>query len=417
MHRIIKAKLPRAAATLAALALMTASVFAQRFPFPQHVAYPTGIKPNTVTQIAMDNTVSNFWSAWKGRYLKPTGITNQYYVAYNLEGQVDPSVATVSEAHGYGMVLAAYLAGSDPNARTYYDGLYAYYKAHPSIDNSYLMAWEQSTNFVDINGADSATDGDMDIAYSLLLADKQWGSGGSINYFRAATNIIAALMQSDVNQSQWTLRLGDWATSGTSQGYAYATATRPSDFMFDHLWCYYEATRDSRWTNVIYKTYAVVNAVFANYSPSTSLIPDFIVYNGSSYLPAPANFLEGPDDGKYYYNSCRTPWRFATEYIVRGTSGILPELRKLNAWIQSASSGNFNHIYPGYSLSGTALDTSYTDDSFTSPFGVSAMTDAGNQAWLNSLWSWIASRGINANDGYFGNSITMHCLLMMSGNC
>ena len=33
--------------------------------------------------------------------------------------------------------------------------------------------------------------------------------------------------------------------------------------MFDHLWSYCEATRDSRWTNVIYKAYAVVNSGFA----------------------------------------------------------------------------------------------------------------------------------------------------------
>src|SRR5262249_23517257 len=118
----------------------------------------------------------------------------------------------------------------------------------------------------------------------------------------------------------------------------------------------------------------------------------------------------------YSYNSCRTPWRFATEYVVRGTSGILTELRKMNGWIQTSSGTNANHVYPGYSLSGSPLDTSYTDDSFTSPFALCAMTDSTNQAWLNALWNWIISRGVNANDGSFGNSITLQCLLVMSGN-
>lgn len=394
-----------------------AGASAQNLPFPQHVTYAAGTtKPNNVTQASMDSVVTNCWAQWASRYLKTTGTNGQYYVYYNLEGQGDSGAATVSEAHGYGMVLTAYMAGADPKAKTYFDGLYAFYKAHPSDNNPYLMAWEQSTSFADMNGADSATDGDMDIAYSLLLADKQWGSTGTINYFQAATNLINALMQSDVNQTQWTLRLGDWATSGTSKGYAYATATRPSDFMIDHLRSYFEATGDGRWTNVINKTYAVINTLFTNSSPNTGLIPDFIVMNGTNYQPAPASFLESATDGEYGYNSCRTPWRFATDYLLRGISGSLAEERKMNTWIITSSGGNTNKIYPGYSLAGTALDTSYTDSSFTSPFGVNAMIDAANQTWVNNLWTWNVNGGINANDGYFGNSIKMHCLLVMSGN-
>lgn len=398
-------------------AAMLVHLPAQNLPFPQHVRYAAGtIKPNNVTQASMDSTVTNFWSLWAQRYLKTTGVGGQYYVAYNIEGEGDPGASTVSEAHGYGMVLAAYLAGADPLAKTYYDGLYAYYKAHPSDNNPLLMAWEQDTSFNDMNGADSATDGDMDIAYSLLLADQQWGSGGAINYFQAATNMIYALMQSDVNRTQWTLRLGDWATSETSKGFAYATATRPSDFMIDHLRSYYEATGDGRWTNVINQIYAVINTLFTNNSPNTGLIPDFVVLNGATYQPAPANFLESSTDGEYGYNSCRTPWRFATDYLLRGMSGSLAEEQKMNRWIIGSAGGNANHVYPGYQLSGTALDTSYTDSSFTSPFGVNAMIEATNQAWVNSLWAWDVSGGINANDGYFGNSIKMHCLLVMSGN-
>jgi len=385
---------------------------AQNFPFPQHVTYAAGIKPSNVSQTSMDSTVSSFWSAYTSRYIKSAGGSpTRYYIAYNLEGQGEAGASTVSEAHGYGMVLCAYMGD-----KTHFDGMYWFYKDHPSQNNSWLMAWQQDTAFHNINGPDSATDGDMDIAYSLLIADKQWGSGGTINYKHEATNMINAIMQSDVNQSRWTLRLGDWATTGTSQGYAYATATRPSDFMFDHLRSYYDATGDGRWTNVINQTYAVVNAIFNNNSPNTGLTCDFVVYNGTSYLPAPANFLEGSTDGKYAYNSCRTPWRYATEYVVRGTTGILTEMRKMNTWIQSSSGGNADHVYPGYSLSGTALDTSYTDDSFTSPFAVCAMTDSSNQTWLNTLWTWIAARGINAGDGYFGNSITMQSVIVISGN-
>lgn len=394
---------------LACLAV-AGTALAQSLPFPQHVTYAAGIKPNNVTQAAMDSTVSSYWSTWSSRYLK-SASTGGYYVAYNLEGQGSTGASTVSEAHGYGMVLCAYMGD-----KTHFDGMYTYYKNHPSQNNAFLMAWQQDTSFNNMGGADSATDGDMDIAFSLLLADKQWGSAGTINYLQAAVNMINAIMQSDVNQTTWTLRLGDWATSGTSQGYASATATRPSDFMFDHLQSFLTATGDTRWTNVINATNNVVNTLFASSSPNTGLIPDFVVYNGSTYLPAPASFLEGATDGEYAYNSCRTPWRFATDYLLRGNSGILAAMRKTNTWIQSASSGSANSVWPGYTLAGTALTTSYTDSAFTSPFAVGAMIDAANQTWLNSLWTWIAARGITATDGYFGNSITLQCALVLSGN-
>src|SRR4030095_3455565 len=194
-------------------------------------------------------------------------------------------------------LLTAIMAGYDANAKTYFDGLYRYYIAHPSASNPYLMSWKQNSSFQNVEGNDSATDASMDIAYGLLLADKQWGSGGSINYLQAAKNCINAVMSKDVNQSQWTLRLGDWGTSGSD-----STATRPSDFMLQHLKAYQTATGDTKWTNVINKTYAIINSLYSNYSPNTGLMPDFVVLSSGAYQPAPGGFLEGPNDGKYYWN-------------------------------------------------------------------------------------------------------------------
>jgi len=403
----MKPPIIRNAFIAAAWLAICAAAAAQSRPFPQHVAYAAGIKPNNLTQAEMDSVVQTFWNAWASRYIMSDGHGG-FYVAYNLEGQGDKGAATVSEAHGYGMVLCAYMGD-----KAHFDGMYKYYKEHPSDNNPLLMAWEQNTHLHDMGGADSATDGDMDIAYSLLIANKQWGGG---NYLAEANKMINAIMESDVNQDTWTLRLGDWATDGTSQGYDSATATRPSDFMFDHMRSFLAATGDTRWSKVIDKTNAVVNAMYHQFSPRTGLIPDFVVYDGSNYLPAPPRFLEGKSDGKYAYNSCRTPWRFATDYLLTGRSGVLEDMRKTNSWIQTSSQGDPNQVYPGYNLAGWPLDKSYLDDSFTSPFAVAAMIDRSNQAWLNSLWGWIANRGINEGDGYFGNSITMQCALVISGN-
>ena len=67
---------------------------------------------------------------------------------------------TVSEAHGYGMLIAVSMADYDPDARAIFDGIVRYYQAHPSEIGLHLMAWQQSDNgksLTETDGADSAT--------------------------------------------------------------------------------------------------------------------------------------------------------------------------------------------------------------------------------------------------------------------
>src|SRR6185503_14700054 len=134
-------------------------------------------------------------------YLRNDCGAGQYYVWFN-EATSNNTIC-VSEGQGYGMIITAYMAGHDPDAKIYFDGLYQFYKAHPSIHNPYLMAWNQITGCIDdpAGGNDGATDGDLDIAYALLLADKQWGSTGAINYFSEAVNVINAIKANDMNQT------------------------------------------------------------------------------------------------------------------------------------------------------------------------------------------------------------------------
>ncbi|MEI2396307.1 MULTISPECIES: glycosyl hydrolase family 8 [Paenibacillus] len=387
---------------LALFILPAGSAFAAvNKPFPQHTTYTAGtIKPNNVTQTVMDNAVKTKWDAWKGAYLKPAG-TGKYYVKYNSDGE------TVSEAHGYGMLFTVLMAGYDTNAQTYYNGLYNYYTAHPSSINPYLMSWKQNSSFQNIEGEDSATDGDMDIAYSLLLAHRQWGSTGSVNYLQAATSIINAIMDNEINQTQWTIRLGDWANSGS-----YNTATRPSDFMLSHLKAFQSATGDARWQNVTDKTYTIINSLYTGYSSTTGLLPDFVVYSSNTYKPAAANFLEDANDGHYNYNSCRTPWRITTDYLLTGDNRALSQLNQLNSWIKTKVSSTPGNIKDGYKLNGTTFG-SYNSGAFYAPFGVSAMTSSGNQSWLNSLWSHTSG---SAAEDYYEDSIKLFSMIVMSGN-
>jgi len=385
--------------------------FSQNLPFPQHFTYTAAsIKPNNHTQAQLDSVVKGFYDQWKARYFRNTCTSNQYFVWF---GDEDPTINCVSEGQGYGMMAAAYMAGYDPNAKTIYDGLYNYYKAHKDSISFELMAWEQNTSCVDTGGADDATDGDMDIAYSLLLADKQWGSSGSINYLQEGKNLIDSLMVYVVNHDKYSTELGDWVTpTDTANFYA----TRPSDFMPDHFRAFQTATSDAKWNNVINECYTVINTIQTNNSPATGLISDFVVTCDKTPKPAPANFLEGPYDGDYNYNSCRVPWRLTTDYLVAGEARAKTAVDKINTWIKSSTSNNPSNINSGFYLNGTNLPgNNYSDPSFIAPFMTGAMTNSANQTWLNGTYDFLLTQSFTSNT-YFPNTLTMLNLIVASGN-
>jgi endo-1,4-beta-D-glucanase Y len=378
-------------------------------PFGTHGGYyGTGVLfPSDHTPAELDDATASFYDGWKSRYLKPACQAGQYL----MKSSPSTSAWTVSEAHGYGMVTTVVMAGHDPEARSIFDGLYAYYDGHRSTVDSNLMAWAQDSSCQDVEGSDSATDGDLDIAYSLLLADAQWGSGGTIDYLAEGKRIIAAILASDVHPEN-SLLIGDWATSGD----AHYNGTRPSDFMTDHFKVFQRMTGVARWNDVVDKTYAVVTYLQQNHSPSTGLLPDFAINAPTpTPQPAPSGWLEGADDGNYSWNACRTPWRLAIDYLMSGEVRSQTAVRKMNAWIRTKTGDSPASIWDGYQLDGTTIGTG-AQMAFMAPFGVSAMVEAAsgtNQAWLNALWDAMVGQGPGE---YYGDSLKLQAMIVMSGN-
>ncbi|WP_229753248.1 S-layer homology domain-containing protein [Paenibacillus segetis] len=394
--------------------------------FPQHTAYAAGtIKPNHLTQAQLDATVARLYNEWKSKYLKQNPYnSDQYYVWYADGDWFEENEITVSEAHGYGMLITSLMAGHDPDAKKYFDGMYRYFRAHPSEINPDLMAWQQAdtgTEIKDINGVDSATDGDMDIAYALLLANSQWGSNGAINYLAEAKKVIHAIMESEVNHSEWTLKMADWVTDDDPK---YGNATRPSDFMLQHLKDFRNVSGDSNWDLVIDKTYNVIQSLYKDYSSKAGLLPDFVFKDTTDgkYKPVSTQdwepdgiFLESEQDGDYNYNSSRIPWRIATDYLLTGDDRAKAQLGALNQWIRTKTNNDPEKILAGYKLDGSAALNDYTDITFSAPMMVSAMIDSSNQEWLNTLWDYNAA-GSTEDDLYFGNNLRLLSMIVVSGN-
>lgn len=384
---------------------------AEQHPFGSHAfAYVSRtIKPGHVSQTQMDDDTKAFYEKWKAHYLKSDCGQDQYYVW--SQGVSDPEGIATSEGMGYGMMIAAFMAGYDPAAKAIFNGLYRFVQDHPSESSSDLMAWLQVTDCqTGEDGAGPASDGDIDIAFALFLADAQWGSQGEINYRAEALRRTAAVLAYEINKSTYYVHIGDPAIFPSHQD-----GTRTSDFIFDHFRTFEEISGDALWSSVIDRCYTILAKV---QNSSTGLLPDFVRNAGTAPAAAGPYWLESPYDGHYYYNACRDPWRIGTDYLVSGDARALSALGRINSWIHSSTSENPAHVNNGYLLNGTKLPGDETPElAFLAPLGVSAMVDSGNQEWLNALWDLVVAREINDElDGYFGNTIKMLTMIVMSGN-
>ena len=377
-------------------------------PFPQHVKYFAGtIKPNHISQGQLDNSVRNFYIQWKKRFIKNVPGKHESYVWFENVGKKQ----CVSEGQGYGMVIVALMAGFDPAAKEIYDNLFRYYKSYPSKRCRYLMAWAQYNNGKSLD-ATSATDGDMDIAYSLLQADKQWGSNGKINYLKEGTAMINAIMQYEINPKTWSILLCDGIEAESKDYFDM----RSSDFMPSHFKAFERATKDVRWNKVINTDYRLFNDLQENYSPDAGLIPDFIVHINDKAKPALSNFLESPYDGYYNYNACRVPWRIATDYLLTGDKRSKAIADKINRWVRETTNNDTYNIAAGYTLAGNDIKgRNFEALSFIAPFAVSAMVDKKNQVWLNKVWDYMTAFKMKDFD-YYDNTIKLLDMIIISGN-
>jgi endo-1,4-beta-D-glucanase Y len=378
--------------------------------------YPAGSIRPSGPAAEVDDVVRCQYAKWKAKYLKQ-GCDGYYVETNGGAGANAETFITVSEGHGYGMLLAVLMAGTEPKAQEIFDGMVAVKAKYPSKYANGLMAWGIEKDCAPVKDGDSATDGDEDMAFALLLADKQWGSGGKVNYLAEARTLIAAIAKSEINPMTKLPLLGDWATPDETNFYFL---TRPSDFMVDHYRAYGKATDAATWNGTISAIYKLVDYAQANLSPMTGLVPDFFRETNTptpSAVPVSfandARFLGEMLNTDFDYNSCRVPWRLGTDYIVSGDAAVKGRLAKINTFIRQKTGNDPDKIVDGYSLAGVPWAKAGPNDCFTAGFGVSAIVDAANQEWVDGIWAHLADAPI---EDYYGDTIRLIAMIVMSGN-
>ncbi len=381
--------------------LYSADITKPKYPFPLHTHYSRAISPSGYGQQKLDKSILAFYRKWKDMYLVKEG--NFYRIATDKKERS----RTVSEGQGYGMLITAYFAGADPDAQKIFDGLYRFAKAHPSQICPLLMTWQTPAKK---GKSDSAFDGDADIAYALLVADKQWGSDGKINYKQEALTLLNAIMKCTIGKKSHLPLLGDWVDQNGKKYNQYTT--RSSDFMISHFRTFYKITGDKRWHSVILATQKALQSIQNLPQNRSSLVPDFLYYDKKQkiYLPTARNFLEKEDDS-YYYNACRVPWRVGTDALLNDDPTSRRIVQKMLYWIWLDAGKKPEKIKSGYRLDGKPIGD-YPSTVFIAPFGVAAKNNLRMQPFLDAIYDFIKDR----HENYYEDSVNLLCQLVITNN-
>lgn len=365
-----------------------------------------------------------FYNQWKIRYLRTVEGSSpiKEYLFYTLDQPTSNNAVTCSEAMGYGMVIFALMNKLDSSAKSHFTSLYNFIKAYPSFYNKNLMAWQQ---IKDKNGkivnsdteTSSATDGDMDISYGLLIAHKLWGINDDIKYKDEALKRINALMGSCVNTEDYILTLGDWVKGIENNNYKYVT--RSSDFIIYIIkeFIKYDIKNSDKWKLVIKRINSIISNQLKRESKNNGLMPDFFVKEGEKYIAPKYKVLESIHDGDYYFNSCRIPWRYSMDMILNKTP-VTKQLQLLNKWIKKETNLKPQEIKSGYYIANNSPGKSFgypNNLSFIAPFLVSSLIEKGNNNWTINLWKTLINKPIEKCN-FYENTLKLMAMIVATGN-
>ena len=349
-------------------------------PFPQNANIGSCSPAANAANFA--NAISQIYARWTKNFVRDDG-GNARVIAPEQENGV-----TTSESMGYGMLIAAAMGD-----KTNFDRFWGYVQAHMANG---LMIWKPS-------GSGSATDGDVDIAYALLMADAQWGG-----YSSAASSMISAIQSRDVESNQ--LKAGDSWNPGFNPSYF-----APSYFQtFGGM------------STVISTNYGVLST---NVNAQTGRFPtDWTDWSGTPVTgdSIGAQVTAGFNVPVYGYDAARVPWRIGLDGCQNGGTGTTLATAIVDYFAQRYDGGaTIDLMKAGWVKSSGAASTSSqggTDardfqGSFIGPLGVGAMA-AGNTTVRDRAFRTILDIMENGdfNHTYFPSTVGFLTLLAMSGN-
>ncbi|MFP4467063.1 MAG: CIA30 family protein, partial [Candidatus Goldiibacteriota bacterium] len=350
---------------------------------PMHVTYSHGIQ--VTDGESYTSNLNTIWGSYKNKFVTSDGADGDLRVKRPESGGATGGFGdTVSEGMGYGMLLAIYF-----DDKTTFDGLFEYVLDH--LNSRQLMAWrvDENGNIVD---AGAATDADTDIAFALIQASKRWGGapeGRSITYAQYATNHLSKIKQYCI---------------------ADDNSLKPGDVWDDHEF-------PSYYSEAFYREYNVHEGN-TSWDSLISMCNQHILanQNSSNGLTSETANQDGTrKDDNYGYNACRTPMRYAIDYIWNGDSTAGTVIDREASFFENTAATD---IGDGYSVSTGSKTSNNNNATFIGPIGCAFMRGSAYQAKLDEYFSRTAQQVNNhiSSDEYYNSSVGLLSLLIMSGH-
>ncbi|WP_198318334.1 glycosyl hydrolase family 8 [Arthrobacter sp. YN] len=381
------------------------TITAEQYPFPHNVEYPHGIMPS-LDRDTLNRDMLSMYTKWRDQYITTVGAApGEVRVRASDSLYKD---GAPSEGVGFAMLLSVYMASSETGSRTDFDGLFRYYKRNLSPGYNF-MGWkvDKEGNSIDPY---AAPDGDFDASTALLMAHKQWGSSGAINYLDEAKKIIRDAMEHLIYKPSYLVK-----TSQTSSTAVISSYEIPAWFQL-----YKDITGEDRWDKATDAGYRMFDH-FYNLNPTTGLVP-FKWVLSSTGVPTYTG-ANGPDSNStsYGFDPSRLPWRVAQDFLWNGTenSQLAHDLPDRNVkWFMSKINGNPDNALANYNVDGTDRATYTSPRNMTGPMAVAAMVDASNQESLDLLYGYLRKQEPMSDwpGGYYQDAVMMMSMLVLTGS-
>lgn len=248
----------------------------------------------------------------------------------------DRDYATTSEGQSYMLLMS--LASND---RKTFDLVYKWTKNNLSRKDK-LFAWLWGKNAggeYKILDENSASDADIDIAFSLLSAYEKWSDE---KYLKDAIPIVQAIWDKE------TKRVGKYLIlmPGVKQTTSEKIEVNPSYFSPYSFRVFQKYDEKHDWNELIDSSYFYLDAVMSK--TQTGLPPNwFLIKNGQI-------FIEDSKRGDFSYDAIRVFWRVYSDYKRTGEKRAVPILKKVKFFIPKWQ--ETGKLYTNYQSNGKLRD-------------------------------------------------------------
>jgi len=387
----------------------TPATAGHNFPFPQNRENSRCIYP----KLYRNEDVQAAYTQWKNDTVTTDGAKGFRRVKRPKEPGLDVN-STVSEGIGYGMLIAVYM-----DDQALFDDLWQYEQQF--LDGmTGLMNWyiKADGSGPATGGNGPATDADEDMAFALIMADKQWGGQLKAlkkNYLDIAKTQMSAVWNNEIYNFIY-LRAGPWADNSNLNLSYFAPA-------YYKVFATIDKTPTSDWVKVTDTMYTVLNASLnaGNGNTSNGLVPAWCDSsgkpNGGAFGPT-----GGPSPTNYQYDSCRTPFRIGLDWCLNGETRAQTYVAKTSSFF-SGTVGGATQVVDGYDLNGTphaqyqtGANALIQSSAFVGPAGVGAMSSPTYQTFVNDAYGVLVTGKALVGGTYYDDSWMVMSLLMMTAN-